>query len=95
MRTFKQRLIDCSNQDWCSRIAICGKARYNKLIIPALRVASYIHYYILFKGNKDQVLMFEKRLEVLLFKQKILLSFVVTFISKRILIIYILYLYVC
>ena len=44
MKTFKQRLVDCCKQDWCSAIAESGKARHYRFIMPALQVANYINY---------------------------------------------------
>ena len=44
MKTFKQRLIDCSKQDWCAKIAVSGKTRHYRFIMPALQVANYINY---------------------------------------------------
>ncbi|MEW8544973.1 MAG: reverse transcriptase family protein [Candidatus Thiodiazotropha sp.] len=44
MKTFKQRLIDCSSQDWCSKITASGKSRHYKFIMPAMQVANYIQY---------------------------------------------------
>ena len=44
MKTFKQRLIDCCKQDWCTAIAESGKERHYRFIMPALQVANYINY---------------------------------------------------
>ena len=49
MKTFKQRLIDCRNQDRYSKIETSGKTRHYKFIMPALHVANDIHYNILIK----------------------------------------------
>ena len=46
MKNFKQRLIDCSIQDWSSAIAESGKGRHYRFISPALQVANYINYNI-------------------------------------------------
>ena len=46
MKTVKQRLIDCSKQDWSTVNAGSGKTRHYRFIIPELQVANYINYYI-------------------------------------------------
>ena len=46
MKTFKQRLIDCSIQDWSARISESGKARHYTFIMPSLQAANYIFYNI-------------------------------------------------
>ena len=43
MKNFKQRLIDCSRQDWCSNIPASGKARHYRFITPSLLFANYIN----------------------------------------------------
>ena len=44
MKTDKQRLIDCSKQDWSTVIAESGKTRHYRFIMPELKVANYINY---------------------------------------------------
>ena len=49
MKIFKQRLIDCSKQDWCAKIVFSGKTRHYRFIMPALKVANYVYFDILLK----------------------------------------------
>ena len=44
MKCFKQRLIDCSMQDWRSKLEESGKARHYRFIAPTLQVANCINY---------------------------------------------------
>ena len=44
MKTVKQRLIDCSKQNWSTVIAESGKTRHYRFIMPELQVANYINY---------------------------------------------------
>ena len=49
MKTFKQRLIDCSRQDWWSKVAESGKAGHYKFIAPAIQVVNYMNYNLTIK----------------------------------------------
>ena len=44
MKAFKQRLVDCSMQDWSAMISDSGKARHSRFIMPSLQTANYIFY---------------------------------------------------
>lgn len=44
MKIFKQRLIDCSKQNWCSMIEASSKARHYRFISPTSQVSNYICY---------------------------------------------------
>ena len=46
MKTFKQRLIDCSMQDLSAIISASGKARHYRFIMLSIQVANYIFYNI-------------------------------------------------
>lgn len=46
MKLFKQRLIDCSNQDWHRQINNSTKAHYYRYFMTELTVANYIFYNI-------------------------------------------------
>ena len=44
LKNFKQRLIDCSVQNWSSKIIDSGKARHYRCIMPNFGLAGYIKY---------------------------------------------------
>ena len=46
MKTFKQRLVDCSMHDWSAMISDSGKARHYRFIMPSLQTVNYIFYNI-------------------------------------------------
>ena len=41
-KSLRQRLIDCSIQDWSSKLNDSGKAGHYKYIMPNFRLACYI-----------------------------------------------------
>ena len=43
-KQFRQRLIDCSVQDWSSKLHDAGKARHYRYIMPYFGLASYIKF---------------------------------------------------
>ena len=44
IRAFKQRIVDCSKQDWHAKLLESDKARHYRFIMPTLQTANYLKF---------------------------------------------------